>query len=61
MTDDKPFREKIAAVMVGHSMTEIAEVLVDALGFVLHEAPPSIRTRIVEEACARVARIAVGR
>lgn len=54
MTDDKPFREKIAAVMVGHSMAEITDGFVVALGHVLREADPEIRERVVGEACARV-------
>ena len=52
------FREKLAAAMVGHDMAEIADVLVDALGAVMHEADPAIRGHAVEEACAKIARTA---
>lgn len=52
----KTFREKLADAMVGHTMADITVVLIDALGAVLAESDPTVRDRLIEDACAMVAR-----
>ena len=46
------FRGKLANAMLGHEMSEIASDLVHALAAVLAESEPSVRDRMIEEACA---------
>lgn len=50
------FREKLAAAMVGHTMADITVVMIDALGEILSEADSMVRNKLVEDACAKIAR-----
>lgn len=59
--DKDAFREKLANAMLFHSLEDITVVLADTLGAVLQEADPSVRAKLIEETCARIAKRASGK
>jgi len=52
---DENFRQKICEAMIGHKMGDIVDELSAALSVVLAEADPSVRQRLIEIVCVKIA------